>query len=90
MKITFKNFSAKTYNEADSAILKPYLLAHMKHTYLSNNEYILPNHLEDDVDKIIDDLYYDKEGCVGCGEDRYGGAAGYCAPCWNDVYGCEE
>ena len=31
---------------------------------------------------------YDDEGCIGCGEEYSCGAGGYCAPCWEDRYGC--
>ena len=90
MKLTFKDSTTKMYSAADAEIFKPYLLANMKHVCISENVYMLPDHLEVDVEKIIEDLYYDKEGCSGCGEDRYGGAAGYCASCWTDVFGCED
>ena len=90
MNITFKDNRVKVYSAADAIILKPYLIANMKHVCISENVYVLPDHYENDVEKIIEDLYYDKEGCSGCGEDRYGGAAGYCAACWTDVFGCDE
>lgn len=90
MKITFKNNAVKLYNNGDSEILKPYLLANMKYVCVGEDEFVLPNHFEADVERIIDDLYYDQEGCIGCDNDRYGGAAGYCASCWTDVYGCRD
>ena len=30
------------------------------------------------------------EGCIGCDEKYSCGSSGYCAPCWNDRYGCED
>jgi hypothetical protein len=90
MKITFKNNVVTVYSAADAAIFKPYMLANMKHICISEDVYVLPDHFHADVEKIIDDMYYDKEGCIGCGNERCGGAAGYCAPCWMDVFGCAE
>lgn len=90
MKITFKNNVVTVYSAEDAAVFKPYMLENMKHVCISDDSYILPDHFHADVEKIIDDLYYDKEGCIGCGDDRLGGAAGYCAGCWNDVFGCED
>ena len=30
------------------------------------------------------------EGCIGCDAQIECGADGYCAPCWNERYGCDE
>ena len=30
------------------------------------------------------------DGCIGCDERIECGADGYCAPCWNERYGCED
>jgi hypothetical protein len=28
--------------------------------------------------------------CIGCDEKYSCGTSGYCAPCWNERYGCED
>ena len=30
------------------------------------------------------------EGCIACDEKYSCGSSGYCAPCWNERYGCED
>ena len=92
MKITFKNNTTKEYNAADSNILTPYLLENLSNLVIIENCIRLPDHTQEDLEKILDELYHkeEKEGCIGCDEEIYVGAGGYCASCWNNVFGCEE
>ena len=53
-------------------------------------------HVESEHGSYIEHLYdleyknlQETEGCIGCDEPIECGAQGYCAPCWNERYGCE-
>jgi len=91
MKITLKDNTIKEYNAADSNILTPYLLENLKTIVIKNDCVTLPDYTQEDLEKILEKLYQDeKEGCIGCDEEIFVGAGGYCASCWNDVFGCED
>ena len=88
MDIICLNNQRVSYGIDEIEMMSAFILSKLGETAMFVNGGI---EISDITHDVLESYINNKESeCISCGEIYGCGAAGYCAPCWQNVFGCDD